>query len=105
MELRKKCKKCGKEIDVEDVYCRWCGTKQISDENSIMVILAVVLLFFLIGPFCLIKLWKAETLSIRAKKIVTAVVVVATMVTMWYLNKKIDQILRQYIETINMINS
>lgn len=90
---------------MEDMYCRWCGTKQVSDENSIMVMITVVLLFFVIGPFCLIKLWKSETISVKIKRVVTILVTVGTIFLTLYMSQKIEQILSQYINTINMINS
>lgn len=99
--LKKPCIKCKKKIDVEDMYCKYCGSNQ-SREQFRYSLAGVILSFLLIGPLCLIQLWKSGKISRGMKIFMTFAVIVMTLLIIAGIIKMVTQTLEQYRELMNL---
>lgn len=70
----KNCWMCGKEIDLDDKYCRHCGKKQDKGAQFPYTLTCAFLLFFVIGPLCLVNVWKSPLMK-RDVKIIFSIIV------------------------------
>ena len=60
--VAKVCIKCKSRIDIEDLYCKYCGERQSKDTFKYSLT-GVLLSFLIIGPFCFVNLWKSTQIS------------------------------------------
>ncbi len=71
-KVEKACIKCKNKIDIEDLYCKYCGEIQ-SKETFKYSIAGILLSFLIIGPFCFANLWKSTKISKEMKITLTFV--------------------------------
>lgn len=102
ISVKKECIKCRNKIDIEDLYCKYCGKIQ-SREQFIYSLAGVILSFLLIGPFCLIWLWKSGKISRGMKIFMTVAVLIMTLLISSGIVKMVNQILEQYRDLMNMM--
>ncbi len=98
----KECKKCKRKINIEDMYCRYCGSSQNESNFSKYSIVAIVLSFIIIGPFCLIPLWMSKSISKNAKILMSVLIVILSIMMMWSILGMVNKIMGQYQEIINL---
>ncbi|MGM0509072.1 MAG: zinc ribbon domain-containing protein [Fusobacteriota bacterium] len=95
------CWKCAKKIDKEDKYCRYCGAKQ-SKRSENKGILGIVLQFLVIGPFCLIGLWRSKNISNAKKKKYTYVIIGITMILLLGIMYALSIIMNYYNQILGI---
>ena len=93
---KKNCWMCGKEIDSEDRYCRHCGKKQDKWAQFPYTLTCAVLLFFIVGPFCLINVWRSPIIKRDMKFIFSVLVGVVSYAVMVAINNYINQYLQMF---------
>ena len=80
------CKKCGRPIDRHFSFCPYCGYQlQAGHRWYHDPVWIAVLALFVIGPFALPLVWRSARLNGTLKTIYTAVILVYTVVTVYYL--------------------
>ena len=93
------CVYCGKNIDTNDTFCRHCGRRQGAGDAWYYSTASIAFLaFFVLGPFALILVWKSTRMGAVAKKVLTALIVVYTGVSIYYFYQMIVLILAQMAE-------
>jgi len=74
------CWKCKSDIGEFDNYCKYCGAGQGKYVPIYYKHIGIILLFFLIGPFNLIFVWRSPSLQKIAKIIYT---IIFLLLTVW----------------------
>ncbi len=77
------CLKCGKNIDIEDIYCRYCGAPQSKKEKFAYTIPGIILATLAVGPFSLYYVWKAKLLKRNTQITLTALIILFTLFSIW----------------------
>lgn len=78
------CRKCGRAIDGHDVYCRYCGMRQVVTDPFYYHPVSILLLAFLVlGPFALGLVWRAKAMGREMKLALTAIIVVYSAITFY----------------------
>ena len=79
------CLRCQRAIDVADRYCRHCGKRQGDAAGSILYHPLVILLLALtiLGPFALPLVVVSPQMSRQGKIVLSAVIVVYTVVVLY----------------------
>ena len=72
------CWKCKSDIGEFDNYCKYCGAGQGEHIPLYYRHIGVILLFFIIGPFNLIFVWRSPALKKTAKIIYTLIFLALT---------------------------
>ncbi|BDU50833.1 zinc ribbon domain-containing protein [Haliovirga abyssi] len=91
------CWNCGKEINEEDKFCKYCGKEQGKKGKLHQKPMGILLEFFVIGPFCLYHLWKSPIINNRDKKIYTAIISGITIVLILLLSYAVSIIIKYYM--------
>ena len=73
------CWKCKSDIGEFDNYCKYCGAGQGKHIPIYYKHVGIILLFFLIGPFNLIFVWRSPSLKYTAKIIYTVIFLALTV--------------------------
>lgn len=98
-----KCWMCGKEIDEEDKYCRHCGKGQNENAKLPYSILGILALFLVVGPFCLINLWKSPLIKKEEKPIIAAIIGIITVLVIGIILYGIFFIINYYVKMFNLM--
>ena len=102
---RAACVRCERSIDADDIHCRHCGRRQgAGDAWYYSTAWIAFLAFLVIGPFALILIWKSTRMGAAAKKVLTAFIVLYTVVSIYYFYQLILLILTEMTE-LNQIMS
>jgi len=76
------CPKCGKEVDRQDKYCKFCGA--LLEEKPTPFYLKgwfiIIMAFVVLGPFVIPLLWKSPDFSKEIKYILTVVIIIYTLI-------------------------
>ncbi len=100
--ITKECIKCKKNIDILDMYCKYCGEKQEEKKGFNFSILSVILSFMIIGPFCLVGLWGSKNISLKTKKIATYVILIVSLLIIWIIIKLLGYIFSIYQQAFSL---
>lgn len=94
------CRTCGRGIDTQDLYCRWCGTRQVATDSFLyhpITILVLALVF--IGPFALILVWRAQAMR-RDVRIALAAIIIAYSAFTFYFAYAFGMALYSHFSTL-----
>lgn len=100
-----RCKNCGKIIDENDMYCKYCGYNQKKIGNKFWESeFGIILLTLMIGPFSLFSLYKSRIISPNKKKFYAIFIVMFTLLFIVAMIMSL-RILFNYYSTIFNMNS
>ena len=102
MKSNRFCWKCRKEIDTEDIYCKYCGKKQDETAKFFYTVFGVLILFLAVGPFCLFNLWKSPIIKKDVKKIVTIIITLISAFFIFLIIRAVSVILNYYMSIFNL---
>lgn len=100
--LKKECINCKREIEIIDMYCKYCGEKQEEKKGVNFSLLSVILSFMIIGPFCLIGLWSSKKINLRTKKITTYVILIVSLLIILIILKLLEYIFSIYQQAFSL---
>lgn len=95
--LKAACRTCGRAIDGHDLFCRYCGTRQVvTDPFYYHPVWILLLAFLVLGPLALPLVWRARAMGREMKFALTAIIVAYSAVTFYYGYILIAAIYRQF---------